>query len=189
MKPPLFVICGPPGVGKGTIVTALCKDKWLNVVRTLSVTTRPPGAGERDGVDYHFISEHEFARLREKGALFGGTGKQYGYYYGIRLADIEEPRLRGQGVIVESNLRGVKLAKERFENVVAIFLLPPSELELRRRLIARGRDGVEGLFVRIKDGHDMLVHRSEYPIDHLILNHDLTECVDEVRQIIVVARR
>lgn len=179
------MICGPPGVGKGTVLSRLAESSWSGLVRALSVTTRPPGLGEQDGVDYHFISEISFARLKEANALFGGTTPQFGFNYGVRLSDIELPRSRGESVIMESNLNGVRLAKAAFEGVVSIFLRPPSVSELSRRLVMRGRDDDVSLAMRIDEGRRMLSVVHDYSIDYFVLNSALEACISAINKIIV----
>lgn len=181
----LFIICGPPGVGKGTVLAQLAREQELGLAHALSVTTRPPGLGECDGIDYHFVSTEEFSRLQREGKLFGGTTPQFGFEYGVRIHDITDPRRRGQSVLMESNLRGVELAKATFHGVVAIFLCLPSASKLRSRLMMRGRDDQIGIELRIEEGRRMMQSVEQYPIDYYVVNDNLKMCVDELKAIIL----
>jgi guanylate kinase len=181
----IFVICGPPGVGKGTVLALLAREKELGLVRVLSVTTRPPGRGECDGIDYHFISPEEFAKLQKEGKILGGTTQFGGFKYGIRIHDIIEARRHGKNVLMESNLKGVSLLKATFHGVVAIFLCPPSISELHRRLIMRGRDDLINIKLRIEEGQRMMQSVKEYPIDYFVVNDNLERCIAELKAIIL----
>src|SRR5262249_35950969 len=137
------VLSGPSGSGKSTLASALLsgpagRDGLL--VRSVSVTTRPPRPGEAHGIDYHFVSEDEFARLASRGDLLA-QARVYGYRYGIRRAFVEEQLDRGTDVLLLLDVKGKRqLARSHTADVVSIFLLPPPLAELKRRLRDRGKD-------------------------------------------------
>ena len=133
----LVVIAGPAGVGKSTVIAEVMHQRD-NLVFSVSYTTRPPRAGEEDGVNYHFVDKAEFERMIRDGALLEYT--QYAEnYYGTSLADIRKFASQGLDVLLDIEVEGASNVKRKADNAVLIFVAPPSFEELSRRLHGRRR--------------------------------------------------
>lgn len=165
----IFVVSGPSGVGKGTLVARLLKDipdSWLSV----SATTRQPREGEIDGVHYHFISEEEFSRLIDEDGFL-----EWARYSKSAYGTPREPALRhmenGEQVILEIDVQGGFQVKERFPQAHLIFICPPSFEELERRLRGRGTENEETIKARLEAARVELSRKEEYDIQ--LVNDDL----------------
>lgn len=131
----LFVIAGPSGVGKSTIVRSLRQRLTLDF--SVSATTRPPRIGEVDGVNYHFVEVAEFERLVMQGAFLEWA--QYGrHFYGTLESEVEGRLRAGHDVILEIDIQGARQVKVRYPDAFMVFVAPPSVSDLERRLRARG---------------------------------------------------
>lgn len=188
----VFVICGPSGVGKGTLMRRLLRD-CSDLVRCISCTTRPKQDNEVDGVDYYFLSEQEFRKLKRQDLLFGDTTtsfRQFGFLYGIRLSDLTVSLKKSNNVLIESNLNGVGFLKSRSlkgmerAEVVSIFIYPPSLDILEQRLKIRGRDNKEEIALRMEQARVMLDEAQNYSIDCYVLNKDLESSLQSLKSII-----
>ena len=158
----LIIITGPSGVGKGTVVKELLdrnKDIWLSI----SATTRNPRVGEKDGLNYYFISEERFKDMIDK-KEFLEWAQFAGNYYGTPLSTVNEKIEKGFIVLLEIEVEGAKQIKEKFPEALSIFLLPPSKAELEKRIRNRGTEKEEAI--------DRRLSRADYEIassDKLIL--------------------
>jgi guanylate kinase len=136
--PRLVVLSGPSGVGKGSVVRAareLAPQLWVSV----SATTRPPRPGERDGVDYHFVSPDRFAEIAAAGELLEHA-TYAGHRYGTPAAPVRERLARGQTVVLEIDLQGAEQVRASAPEALLVFLAPPDLDELGRRLAGRGTE-------------------------------------------------
>ncbi len=179
-----FVISAPSGTGKTTVCRALvARDPGL--VSSVSHTTRPPRSGERDGVDYHFVSAPEFQRLVAADA-FLEHARYSGNLYGTSWRAIDAPLERGIDVLLEIETQGARQVRERRADACLIFLLPPSLVELERRLRGRGTDGDDEIARRLA------VARSEFSaaplFDAFVVNDVLERAVEEVQGVVAAAR-
>jgi len=179
-----FVISAPSGTGKTTVCRALvARDPGL--VLSVSHTTRLPRPGERDGVDYHFVSEPEFERLVAADA-FLEHARYSAHLYGTSWQAIDAPLARGIDVLLEIETQGARQVRERRADACLIFLLPPSLAELERRLRGRGTDGDEEIARRLA------VARSEFAaaplFDAFVVNDAIERAVEAVQGVVTAAR-
>ena len=176
----LIIITGPSGVGKGTVVKELLdrnKDIWLSI----SATTRNPRVGEKDGLNYYFISEERFKDMIDK-KEFLEWAQFAGNYYGTPLSTVNEKIEKGFVVLLEIEVEGAKQIKEKFPESLSIFLLPPSKEELEKRIRNRGTEKEEAIDRRLSRADYEIASSDEF--DFVLTNHDVDETVKEVFKII-----
>ena len=176
----LIIITGPSGVGKGTVVKELLdrnKDIWLSV----SATTRNPRVGEKDGLNYYFISEERFKDMIDK-KEFLEWAQFAGNYYGTPLSTVNEKIEKGFIVLLEIEVEGAKQIKEKFPESLSIFLLPPSKEELEKRIRNRGTEKEEAIDRRLSRANYEIASSNQF--DFVLTNHDVDETVKEVFKII-----
>jgi guanylate kinase len=179
-KPFIVVVSGPSGVGKSTVVDRVLEHAG-NFVASVSLTTRPPRGGERDGVDYFFVTAQEFARRRAAGELLEWA-EVHGDLYGTPLAFVEKKLSEGVNVILEIDVQGGMSVKERYLEAVLIFLLPPSLEALKERLRGRGTEGEDVIRRRLETAKRELEFLKRY--DYLVINDDIGRCVDDCCSVI-----
>jgi guanylate kinase len=167
-------------VGKGTVVRAAL-ERRSDLVLSVSVTTRAPRPGEVDGVHYTFVSPEEFDRLIETGA-FLEWAEVFGSRYGTLLAAVEGERDAGHHVLLEIDVQGAAAVRQRVPDAVLIFLVPPSEEELARRLQARGTETAADLERRLAEAHREMEEAVRF--DHVVVNDQVDRAVDELLAII-----
>ena len=176
----LIIITGPSGVGKGTVVKELLdrnKDIWLSI----SATTRNPRVGEKDGLNYYFISEERFKDMIDK-KEFLEWAQFAGNYYGTPLSTVNEKIEKGFIVLLEIEVEGAKQIKEKFPESLSIFLLPPSKEELEKRIRNRGTEKEEAIDRRLSRANYEIASSDQF--DFVLTNHDIDETVKEVFKII-----
>lgn len=176
----LIIITGPSGVGKGTVVKELLdrnKDIWLSI----SATTRNPRVGEKDGLNYYFISEERFKDMIDK-KEFLEWAQFAGNYYGTPLSTVNEKIEKGFIVLLEIEVEGAKQIKEKFPEALSIFLLPPSKAELEKRIRNRGTEKEEAIDRRLSRANYEIASSNQF--DFVLTNHDVDETVKEVFKII-----
>jgi guanylate kinase len=173
---PLYIISAPSGTGKTSIIKR-CQRQHSNIILSISHTTRSPRRGEREGVDYFFISEERFLDKVERDE-FVEWARVHGNYYGTSRQFIQKATDQGKIVILDIDVQGAMQLKE-IENLFAIFIfiVPPSISELEKRLIARGTEDEESLRRRIKNAVEELQFKKKY--DNVIVNDDLEKAVKE----------
>lgn len=172
----LFVISGPSGAGKGTLVAQLMSrmdDAWLSV----SATTRTPRPGEIDGVTYFFKTRDEFESMIEANELLEWA-EYSGNYYGTPLASIREAMAAGKQVILEIEVQGAAQVKEKLPEAHLIFIEPPSMEELAHRLRTRGTEDEKTIERRLEAAHMELSRKQEY--DVTLVNDNLEQATDEL---------
>jgi guanylate kinase len=180
-KGKVVIVSGPSGVGKSTI----CKDvvkRLNNVDLSVSVTTRPRSETEKDGDDYWFISEEEFQERIDKGLLLE-YAEVFGHLYGTPKDKVDELLQRGRTVILEIDVQGAKQAKAIFPDALMIFILPPSAKTLAERMNSRGREGAEAAEERLNGAGAEIAAAWQY-YEHMVINEDLQQAVNECVQII-----
>ncbi len=177
----LFILSSPSGAGKSTIARMLLEQDG-HIALSVSVTTRPPRPGEIDGKDYHFIDETEFHRLVEDNALLEWA-KVFGHYYGTPKAEVKQGLRDGQDFLFDIDWQGTQQLYQRAEqDVVRVFILPPSLEELHRRLRSRNTDSEEVIAGRMARAQDEISHWDGY--DFVVINDNVENCFEKVRQIL-----
>jgi len=172
----LFVISGPSGAGKGTLVRhALSQidDAWVSV----SATTREPRRGERDGVHYFFMDEDGFSAMAEEGG-FLEWARYAGHGYGTPRRSVEEHVAAGEQVVLEIDMQGAFQVREKMPSAKLVFVEPPSMEELERRLRKRGTEDEGAIAKRMAAAEVELSRKMEY--DKQLVNDDLDEAVAEL---------
>lgn len=181
----LFVLSSPSGAGKTTITRSLLADD-PDLKVSVSVTTRTPRPGEVDGRDYHFISKEQFDAMIDSNQLLEHA-KVFGNYYGTPLKPVEEALANSQDIIFDIDWQGTQQLKQKLVNdLVTVFILPPSQEELERRLRARQQDNETIIQDRMKKASDEISHYSEY--DYIIVNTDLGKSIQKAQSILEAER-
>lgn len=176
----LLVLSGPSGAGKGTVCEKLCRQH-CSICSSISVTSRPPRQGEKDGVHYYFLPEAQFEKLIAENSLLEWA-RVYGNYYGTPLKQVEEKRARGLDVILEIDTQGAKQIRKHMREAVLIFLLPPSLEELWNRIKGRGTEGPEVMKKRFSAAYEELQEIRFY--DYVVCNNNVDDAVEKIRAII-----
>lgn len=177
----LVVLSGPSGVGKGTVRKALFAKPGQNLVYSVSMTTRPMRPGEVDGVDYYFVSKEEFFRRKEEGK-FLETAEFCGNYYGTPLDKVNEQLDSGKEVVLEIEVEGALQVREKMQDSVLIFLVPPGRQVLYDRLRSRGTESEEVIEKRIKKANREFKLAHLY--DYIVVNDEVSNAADRVMNII-----
>ncbi|GBD33213.1 Guanylate kinase [bacterium HR33] len=180
MTPFLLILSSPSGAGKTTIARALLAARD-DVGYSISATTRPPRPGEKDGVDYYFVTEDEFRRKRDAGE-FLEWAEYSGYLYGTLRSEVDRVLASGKHVVLDIDVQGARAIRERRDDVVSIFILPPSVEELLARLGGRGGNPPADLERRLRRAVEEVECAAEY--DYIIVNADRTQAVAEVAAIL-----
>ena len=177
----VVIVSGPSGVGKSTICREIARRRD-DVCLSVSVTTRPKSEVEIDGQDYWFISEQEFKERLGKG-LFLEHAEVFGNLYGTPRDKVEEMLGACRTVILEIDVQGAKQVKAIYPDAVMIFILPPSAKVLAERMNHRGREAVEVAEERLGGASTEIAAAWQY-YEHMVVNEDLQQAVDECIQII-----
>ncbi|AOX20930.1 guanylate kinase [Kozakia baliensis] len=180
-----LVISAPSGAGKSTIANALRASEPM-LTHSVSVTTRQPRPGEREGVHYHFRSLEEFRVMADTGELLEWA-EVFGRGYGTPRAPVEAALASGRDMVFDIDWQGHRLLRAALPNdVVSLFVLPPSLQELERRLHTRASDDPAEINRRMDAALDEMSHWAEF--DHVIVNEELDRAVIEARSILTAAR-
>ena len=181
----MLVLSSPSGAGKTTIARALlARDD--NVSMSVSATTRPKRPGEIPGRDYHFVDATEFDLMVNRRDMLEHA-KVFGHYYGTPRAAVEEAIEAGRDVLFDIDWQGTQqLAQAAPEDLVSVFVLPPSTQELNRRLQSRALDPDDVVMARMSEAPDEMSHWAEY--DYIVVNRDVGDSVEAVRAILRAER-
>jgi guanylate kinase len=178
--PRVFVITGPSGVGKGTLIRTL-RERIPELRLSVSATTRAPRPGEENGVDYHFLKDEEFERLVQDGA-FVEHARYSGRRYGTLRSELERRTTEGHPVVLEIEVQGARQVRETLPDAVQIFIAPPSGEALRTRLVGRGDTSPEDMDRRLAVARDELQAREEFA--HVIVNDRLEDAADDLVELV-----
>ena len=181
----MLVLSSPSGAGKTSIARSLLtRDKEINM--SVSATTRPRRPGEVEGKDYYFVDEERFKTDINKG-LFLEYALVFDHYYGTPLGLVQKLLSSGCDVLFDIDWQGTQQIKAKArDDLVSIFVLPPSTAELEKRLITRAQDSAEVVAGRMARAADEMSHYPEY--DYIIVNHDLDQSIDAVHTILKAER-
>jgi guanylate kinase len=176
----VFVITGPSGVGKGTLIRGLL-ERVPELELSVSATTRAPRPGEVDGVDYRFMSQEEFKR-HAAAASFVEHAEYSGNRYGTLRSELERRLDAGVPVVLEIEVQGARQVREAMPDAVAVFIAPPSRDALRARLVGRGTDAPEQVDERLRTADRELEAQPEF--GHVVVNDRLEEATDQLVEIV-----
>jgi guanylate kinase len=177
----LLLLAGPSGAGKSSVVRPVV-DADPRLAFSVSCTTRAPRPGERDGVDYHFLTRAEFERQRDE-AAFLECAQVHGQLYGTRAADLDTIFARGQVPVLDVDVQGGAQIRRRFRGrIVSVFIEPPSLEELERRLRGRGTEDEAALQIRLRNARGELAEAGHY--QHRIVNAELEQARAELRALL-----
>lgn len=177
----LTVVSGFSGAGKGTVMKRLL-EKYENYALSISVTTRQPREGERDGIEYFFRTREEVESMIREDQLLEHA-EYVGNYYGTPRFYVEEMLSQGKNVILEIEIQGAMKIKEKIPEAVLVFVTPPSMEELRHRLTGRGTETAEVIESRLRRAAEEAEGMNDY--DYILINDQIEDCVDQLHQIIL----
>jgi guanylate kinase len=172
----VFVITGPSGVGKGTLIRGLL-ERVPELEVSISATTRTPRPGERDGIDYYYMSPEEF-EAHAAGGDFIEHASYSGSRYGTLRSELDRRLRAGAPVVLEIEVQGARQVRAALPDAVAVFIAPPSREALRARLVGRGTDAPEQVQDRMRTAERELEARPEFP--YVVVNDRLEEATEEL---------
>lgn len=176
----LVIISGPSGSGKGTVVKKLHPEN--NFALSISMTTRKPRPGEIDGIDYFFCTPDEFKNIRDQNG-FLEHAQFCGNFYGTPRFYVEEQIAKNKFVVLEIDVNGALQVKEKFENCILIFLIPPTMKELENRLILRNTESPETIEDRLYRAREEVKLIDKY--DYLIINDEIDKAVEKINMVVM----
>lgn len=181
----LYVIAAPSGAGKTSLVKGLL-TRLPDIQVSISHTTRPQRAGEKDGLDYYFVDRDTFCALVQEG-VFLEHAKVFDYDYGTSRYAVLEQLRKGADVILEIDWQGARQVRASSLDARSIFILPPSRETLRQRLIKRGQDDPNVIEGRMRDAINQIAHYNEF--DYIVVNDDFDKALDALCAIVVANRQ
>jgi len=179
-SPKVFVITGPSGVGKGTLIKKLL-ERVPDLALSVSATTRQPREGEEHSRDYHFLTEEQFKERRDAGD-FLEFASYSGNHYGTLNSELQRCLDKGRSVVLEIEVQGATQVRAAKPDSVQIFIAPPDPAVLRERLRGRGTDSAEAIDKRLQVAEQELGAQDDF--DFLIVNDDLDKASDELESIV-----
>lgn len=180
----ILVVCAPSGTGKSTLIEMLRKE-FSNFSFSVSYTTRAPRGGEQDGREYHFVSREAFVAMRSKGD-FCEWAEVHGNFYGTATKPVELMLDDGKDVLFDIDVQGAKQLKKTFYKGTFVFLLPPSQTELIRRLKGRGTDSEESIERRLSNAVGEMSQARWF--DYWVVNDDLEVAYQELKAVYLAGR-
>lgn len=181
-KGAMFIIEAPSGTGKSTVIKELLK-RDSNLKFSVSVTTRAKREGEQEGVDYYYISDEQYDEHLKNDDFYEYVNSQYGSRYGTLRSEVDSFISIGQDVIFDMDWIGARQMREKApDDVVTIYLLPPSIEEVHKRLVGRGTDSKETIDKRMNLVIDKIKHWNEF--DYVVVNVNVDETVAKIQRII-----
>ena len=181
-KNKLIIISSPSGAGKTTLCKLLLK-KMKNINLSISYTSRSKRLNEVDGRDYYFVSKEKFLILKKKN-FFIETAINFKNYYGSPYKNINLSKKRKKHILFDIDWKGARKIRKNYEKdeIIDIFILPPSKSELKRRLIKRGRDNNKEINLRLSYAINEMNHYNEYK--YVLINENIQKTVNEIKKII-----
>ena len=180
----LIVVSGPSGAGKTTVLTRVLSE--LRDIRfSVSHTTRIPRSGEKDGVEYHFVTRREFERLISEGA-FLEWAEVHGELYGTARGEYDRAEREGVDLLLDVDVQGADQVRQKFDDAVTVFVIPPSYADLERRLRGRGPDDEASFQRRLAVAGEEMAHFRKY--QYAIVNVDLEASVEALKTVIRASR-
>jgi guanylate kinase len=176
----VFVITGPSGVGKGTLIRTL-RERVPELELSVSATTRGPRPGEQDGVDYHFLQDPDFQR-RVEANEFVEHAQYSGRRYGTLRSELERRTAAGHPVVLEIEVQGARQVRTTLPEAIQVFIAPPSLDALRTRLVGRGTDDEQQVAARLQVAEEELAAKDEF--GHVVVNDRLDDAVEELVAIV-----
>jgi guanylate kinase len=176
----VFVITGPSGVGKGTLIERLL-EHVPELELSVSATTRDPRPGEVDGRDYHFLTPEDFERRVEAGD-FLEHATYSGNRYGTLREEVERRLEEGRSVVLEIEVQGARQVREAMPEAVQIFIAPPDPAALRERLEGRGTDSAAAIERRLRTAETELEAQQEFP--HVVVNDEVQNAASELEKLV-----
>ena len=173
-------LSGPSGVGKGTVLAGV-REKLPDSGTSVSVTTRKPREGEAEGVSYFFRTKEEFLKLIDEGEILE-YDTYVDNYYGTPATPLKKMSSEGVDVLLDLTIAGSLALKEKFEQAVTIFILPPSYEALRTRLVGRGTETEDVIEKRLAEAQSEIIRANEF--DYVVVNDDLEDAIHKVLSII-----
>ena len=182
----LIILSSPSGAGKTSLARALVEDDE-NLCFSVSATTRKPRPGEKDGREYHFVSNQTF-EMKKKHNEFLEWAEVFGNLYGTPIASIKDLLEEGKDLIFDVDWQGGKQIRESAlkDSAVSIFILPPSIKELRRRLLERAQDSSDTVKARMEKSMSEILHWKEY--NYVLINKSFEETLETIKSIISVEK-
>ncbi len=182
----MLVLSSPSGAGKTTLTRMLLQERALDLSLSISVTTRPRRVSEAEGVHYHFIDKATFEAMRSAGDMLE-SAQVHGNFYGTPRAPVEAVLAQGRDVLFDIDYQGTQQLREKAkDDVVTIFILPPSMAELRKRLQRRAEDSHEVIETRLENARHELERWKVY--DYVLVNDDLDRTFRDVQAILAAER-
>ncbi|MBB1488379.1 guanylate kinase [Oceanospirillum sediminis] len=181
----LYILSAPSGAGKSSLVSALL-DQTDAIKVSVSHTTRAPRPGEKDGVNYNFVSVDQFKALIADNA-FLEHAEVFGNFYGTSRLWLEDQLSQGIDIILEIDWQGAQQVRKLMPETAGIFILPPSREELQKRLDNRGQDSAEIIAGRMAEAISEMSHYNEY--DYVIINDDFDQALAELKAVIIAQRQ
>lgn len=179
----IFIVSAPSGCGKTTLCKKLLKDKF-KLHQSISITTRPPRRGERNGADYFFVSAEEFIRMIDAKELLEYE-ENFGFLYGTPKKAVEDLLQKGRSVLLSIDVKGAMNVRKSYpQNSVLIFVMPPSMEELKKRLESREADTAKAILNRLKVAKQEVACRDKY--DYIVVNDRLDTAYRRLKEIILL---